>query len=239
MTYMKKQYILLVTALALFSACAKDNYTEPGSLFNGRITYKGEAIGVQRNGAVYFELWQPGFGKNTAINVNLDQEGNFSAMLFNGNYKLLIPKNRGPFRSLTNAVTNSDTIPVIINGPKTMDIEVMPYYMIRNASISAKTGRVVEAKFGLDKVINDPSIARNVEKVSLYVSRTRFVDNGSQVAFKDLGGGGITDMNDIELSAVIPALTPTQSYVFGRIAVKIAGVDDQIFSKVIKIDVVD
>jgi hypothetical protein len=71
--------------------------------------------------------------------------------------------------------------------------------------------------------------------VSLYINKTQFVSGGDNIAATDLGGGAITDPNSISLNVTIPAITPTQNYVFARIGVKIAGVEDMIFSPVQKI----
>jgi hypothetical protein len=38
------------------------------------------------------------------------------------------------------------------------------------------------------------------------------------------------------LKATVPAITPTQNYVFARIGLKVTGVEDMIFSPVVKIN---
>jgi hypothetical protein len=55
------------------------------------------------------------------------------------------------------------------------------------------------------------------------------------IAFTELGGGAITDPNNISLNVNVPAISPTQAYVFARIGLKIAGVEDRIFSPVQKL----
>jgi hypothetical protein len=62
------------------------------------------------------------------------------------------------------------------------------------------------------------------------------VDNNNYIASKSLDGSGITDMNAISMQAKIPNLVPVQHYVFARIGVKISGVDDMIFSRVVKVN---
>ena len=77
-------------------ACKKDNYKAPSSILKGRLMYKGDSIGVERN-QVPLQLYQYGFGKVGAINGNFSQEGLYSFDLFDGDYKLIIPNGQGPF----------------------------------------------------------------------------------------------------------------------------------------------
>jgi len=234
---MKNRIYFIAGAIiaVLFSACKKDNYDAPQADFTGRIVYKGEPLNVQY-GQVNFELWQSGFGNYSALNVNVNQEGSFSAKLFDGNYKLVFSVNQGPFLWKKNAAGKQDTVAVNINGSKSMDIEVTPYYMIRGATLTAASGKV-NGFCKLEKIITDAN-AKNVESVSLYINKTQFVDGGNNfggAAVQTLSGSAIADLNNLNLSVTIPAITPAQNYVFARIAVKIAGVDDMIFTPVTKI----
>lgn len=209
-------------------SCALDNYDAPEAHLEGRLVYNGEAIAVSSND-VYFQLWEPGWQNVVPINVSVDQDGSFSAMLFNANYKLVFPSGQGPF------VSNQDTLEVSVKGNEKMDLEVTPYYMVRNANISG-AGTAVSATFGVEKIITDER-ARDIERVSLYINKTAFVgpSGPTHIAASDLSGGSITDMSSISLNVTVPAIVPSQNYVFGRVGVKIAGVEDMIFSDVMKI----
>jgi len=231
---MKNRFYFIAGAIiaVLFSACKKDNYDAPQADFTGRIVYKGEPINVQF-GQVNFELWQSGFGNYSALNVNVNQEGGYSAKLFDGNYKLVFSANQGPFLWKKNAAGKQDTIAVNISGSKTMDIEVTPYYMIRGATLTAATGKV-NGFCKLEKIITDAN-AKDVESVSLYINKTQFVDGGNNIAVQELRGAAIADLNNLNTSVTIPGIVPAQNYVFARIGVKIAGVDDLIFTPVAKI----
>ena len=114
-----------------------------------------------------------------------------------------------------------------------MDIEVMPYYMIRNASLTAASGKV-NGFCKLEKIITDAN-AKDIESVSLYINKTQFVDGGNNIGVRELRGAALADLNNLNMSVSIPTLVPTQNYVFARIGVKIAGVDDLIFTPVTKI----
>jgi hypothetical protein len=237
---MRNHLFLILLAGAFAAGCGYDNYESPGSHFKGRLVYQGEPINVEKtnsadpnNATVYFELWENGWEKKTPIRVIVDQDGSFSSMLFNATYKLVIPKNQGPFMSRLNEETSSDTIPLSLGSNKTMDIEVTPYYMIRNSQITGVAGGV-EATFGLEQIITDVN-AKDIERVFLFINKTTFVDGSSQIMRSEIAGGDIVNLADITLSVGVPDMIPAQNYVFARIGVKIAGVDDLMFSGVQKI----
>ena len=231
---MKLQLIIILGVLSSFLySCGLDNYDAPGSVLEGRLVYNGEPINVSYND-VTFQLWEPGWQKKAEINVAVDQDGSYSALLFNANYKLIIPSNQGPFRSKPNAESASDTILVNLSGNKVLDIEVEPYYMIRNPLFTV-AGRVVTGTFKADKIITGVN-AKNIEEVAIYVNKTMFVDFRSNVASTTLAGSAITDLNTISLSTSVPTLVPTQAYVFVRIGLKIQGIEDLIFSPIVKVN---
>lgn len=234
-----KHLTLFIICVAMLS-CKKDNYDAPSVTLEGRITYLGEPINVSSKD-VTFELWEPGWGKNGAITVNVKADGSYAALLFNGNYKLIIPPSQGPFRSKLNNETNSDTVLLQLNGSKTMDIEVIPYYMIRNPQLVLSGTDIVNASFKLEKIITDVN-AKDIENVFLYLNQTAFVDGTNYIARTNLAGVDITDPENVSLQVTVPAdisstgTTGDQSYVYARIGVKISGVEDLIFSPVQKID---
>jgi hypothetical protein len=68
------------------------------------------------------------------------------------------------------------------------------------------------------------------------VNKTQFVDAGNSINKADLAGSTIKDLNSVSLTtADIPALIPSQSYVFVRIGLKITGVEDMIYTPVQKV----
>ncbi|KAA5541697.1 DUF3823 domain-containing protein [Adhaeribacter rhizoryzae] len=228
-----KIFVLICFVLGIGCAsCDTDNYEAPQSKLEGRIVYNGEPIHLGYN-EVNMQLWEPGWQLRAPIDVAVDQDGSYSAVLFNATYKLNIRSAQGPFRSIQNSTTQSDTIMVDLKGNQVLDIEVMPYYMIRNTQI-ASSARDITANFKLERIITDAN-AKNVERVSLYINKTTFVDRGNNIASKDLSGANIIDLNSINLSATVPAITPAQNYVFARVGVKIAGVEDMLYSAIQKI----
>ena len=228
----KFHYIVLAALSLTIFSCKKDNYSPPSSTLQGRLVYQGDSIGVERD-QVPYELYQYGFGKVGPIASSFAQNGTYSALLFDGDYKLIIPNGQGPFMWKQTAAGTPDSLAVTLRGSQTLDIEVTPFYMIRSPQITGGGGKV-SATFKAEKIITDAN-AKDIERVSLYINKTQFVSGADNIALIDMAGADITDLNNINLSLTVPAIVPTQNYVFGRIGLKIAGVEDMIFSPVQKI----
>ena len=126
-----------------------------------------------------------------------------------------------------------DSVSITMKGNQTVDLEVTPFYMIRNAQITA-SGSSVNATFKIKKIITDVN-AKDIESVSLYINKTQFVSGGNNIAHTDINGADIVDQNNISMSVDIPAITPTQNYVFAGVGLRISGMEDMIFSPLVKI----
>lgn len=228
------RYIVVPALVLSFYSCKKDNRSAPSTYLTGAIMYKGDSINVERN-QVPYQLYQYGFGKVGQIgnNTTFQQNGSYSQVLYDGDYKLIIPNGQGPFLWKQDANGNPDSLSISLKGNQTVNLEVTPYYMIRNAQITA-SGGIVTANFKVEKIITD-SLAKDIERVSLYINRTQFVSGGDNVAAKDMAGADIADPNNISLSVTVPPITPNQNYIFVRVGVKIANVEDMIFSPLMKI----
>jgi len=230
--------VLLTTGL---TACEFDNFEPPKSTFAGRLVYRGEplliqsanvAVGNNSDFPVFLELWQKAYNNRSSIRVPIKQDGSFSSLLFDGDYKLIVPNGQGPFLWKRTATNTPDSVDVAIRGSQTMDIEVMPYYMVRTPQFTG-SGRKVVGSVRLEKLITDAVNGRTVERVSLYVNRSQFVDAGNSINKADLAGSAITDLNSVSLTtADIPPLSPAQGYVFVRIGLKITDVEDMIYTPV-------
>lgn len=227
----KFQYVLWMVVCVASVSCKKDNRSGPSSLLTGKIAYKGEAIGVENN-QVPFELYQNGFGKVGPLGETFAQDGTYSALLFDGDYKLIVPNGQGPFRWKYLTSGAPDSTAITMKGNQTLDLEVTPYYMIRTPQITGGGGKV-SATFKAEKIITDAN-AKAIERVTLYVNNTQFVSgNGQNIASTTVTT--IADPNNITMSVAVPTFVPTQNYVFGRIGLKVAGVEDLIFSPIVKV----
>ncbi len=227
-----KAILPLLALSALLVSCEKDNYAEPKTQLTGNVVYKGEPIGVEYD-QVRLQLWQPGFGRLAPIDVFVAQDGSYSSLLFDGNYKLVMLKSEGPWKTIVKDAIAKDTTFVTLNGNQKLDIEVMPYYMIRNARITGGEKKV-NATIGLEKILTGAE-AKDVERVSLIISRTQFVSRANNVGITNMNGADVKDLNNISLSVNVPTISPAQDFVFARVGVKIKDVEDMVFSKVEKI----
>lgn len=223
---------LYIAIILLMMACRKDNYDAPTVKLSGHIVYKGEPVEVEYN-QVRFELYQYGFGKTGPMASTFEPDGSYEMLLFNGEYKFIIPNGQGPFKWKQTAAGAPDTTTIVVNGSQDFNIEVTPYYMIRNPQLTGSGGNVT-GKFSIEKIITDAS-ARNIENVTLYINKTQFVSGADNVASKTINGSDITDPNNVNLSVTVPTVNTAQGYVYARIGLKIAGVEDRIFSAVTKI----
>ena len=242
---MRYSFLLALLLTVGLAGCEFDNFEPPKSTFDGRLVYKGEplliqsanvAVGNNSDFPVFLELWQKAYNNRSSIRVPIKQDGSFSSLLFDGDYKLIVPNGQGPFLWKRTATNAPDSVDVAIRGSKTMDIEVTPYYMVRTPQFTV-AGRKVSGSVKLEKIITDAVNGKTVERISLYVNRTQFVDAGNSINKADLAGSAITDLNSVSLTtAEVPPLVPSQGYVFVRIGLKITGVEDMLYTPVQKVN---
>ena len=217
-----RKIFLATVSLALFVlvvGCKKDNYEPPQSQLTGRVVFQGQAVGVRSNG-VQLELWQPGFQLNTKIPVYVNQDGTFSAMLFDGDYKLTRLKGNGPWAD------NTDTIQVQVRGATTVDVPVDAYFIVKGETFQ-KSGSNITTTFSLQR----GNTSKNLEDVRLYLGRTTIIDQNNNDAIITKAAGTITDPTQpINLSVALPTSLADKDYVFARVGVKTAGVAELAFS---------
>ncbi|RYY21899.1 MAG: DUF3823 domain-containing protein, partial [Chitinophagaceae bacterium] len=59
--------------------------------------------------------------------------------------------------------------------------------------------------------------------------------NWNTSSVTNMNGGDITNPDAISMTVNVPTISPVQNYVFARIGLKIQGVEDMIFSPVVKL----
>lgn len=229
---MKIKYFILFVGFALaLVSCEIDNYDEPESFFTGRVVYNGTPIEV---GAleVRFQLFQPGFGNLAPLDVHLDTDGSFSGRFFDGDYKLKFVDGQGPFKANYVNEQAGDTIFIQIKGNTEMDLEVTPYYMVKSSQFSA-TGNTVSGSISLDKIITGDE-GREIEYVNLYINESQFVSNNDDY---NIGRADVevSSLDNIAGSINLPD-DYSKNYIYARMGIKIAGVEDLLFSEVTKLD---
>lgn len=228
------KYGLFLLGVLAFASCKKDNYDAPSSQLTGRVVYQGEQLGFEQN-QVTFELYQSSFGKTGPMGSTFKQDGTLNALLFNGTYKMIVPNGQGPFIWPKTASGAPDSLVINVNGSQSIDINVTPYYMIRNLQINGSSSTVT-AKFDLEQIATGAD-AKEVEEVALFVNKTDFVSNSGDHKMREQKkpASDFPGLTNISLNAEVPSVTPAQNYMFVRVGVKIDGVEDWLYSQVQKI----
>ena len=209
---------LVMTSWVMLTGCEKDNYQQPKSVLKGRIVHDGQAIGLRSNG-VQLELWQHGYQLFTKIPVYIQQDGTFSASLFDGNYKLVRLRGNGPW------IDNSDSIDIQLKGSMELDVPVTPYFVFKNDTYQ-KGEKAVSATFNLQQV----NTSRQIERVNLYIGTTTIVDANNNAGNVQKVAADLTDLSKpVTLTAPLSAALASREYVFVRLGVKTAGVGEMLF----------
>jgi hypothetical protein len=208
---------LLITSLLLIMAagCKKDNYEKPASTLTGRVVYEKSPVGVRSN-AVQLELWQHGYANFSRIPVYVSQEGDFSAKLFDGEYKLVLRQGNGPW------LDNADSLDVSVHGSTNIDVHVNPYFILTGTSF-VRNGDQLTVTTTITQVHDNLPL----EAVRLYIGKTNIVDQVNKVA-------DVTAAVDISQPVSLTITLPEKTTYYARIGVKIAGVAEQVYSTVQK-----
>ena len=214
-----KVFLSIGTVLLLFAACTKDNYEPPKSMLNGLVVYQNQPLGVRSNG-VTLELWQPGYAFFNKITVQVDQDGTFSASLFDGDYKLTRLKGNGPW------VDNTDTINVSVRGGANVDVPVDPFFIVKTQNFT-RTGTTINATITIQRV----NTTKPLELVRVYIGQTLITDQNNNNANSQKVAADITDINaPINISVTVPSTLTGKDYAFLRVGVKTVGVGELLYS---------
>ena len=213
---------VLLAGAWLMQGCGLDNYDEPEAQFSGRVTYQGEPLQL-RHGSTKFDLEQDSYELGDKIEVAIAQEGTFAARIFPGEYRFVPRPGNGPWTD------DCQPVEFTIKGGKQLDFEVVPYYLLRNSNITLSGNT-------LNGVCSVKSIAggKAIEAMTLFVGKTRFVD--------DRGGRSVVTSNFEQpaegvnnISVNIKEIVDKYPVLYARIGLKIHGVDERIYTEIVKI----
>lgn len=217
--------LILILGLFLVTGCELDNFDEPKSEFKGRFVYEGEAL--QLRGTAYdndcmMYAYQEGpeYENRGAINLFVNSDGEFNSLMYDGFYKIVLRQDRGPW------IPRQDTIEVNIKGNQILDVEVTPYFLIKDTKIDFQN-KVVKVKCKINQVVETASIDRAV----IYISKTKLVDNVAKIAeksFTNLNPGEHEFTFDLSDNGV----TDAAKFLYARVGVKARQGNDYIFSEV-------
>lgn len=210
---------LFITSLVLILAagCKKDNFEKPKSTLTGRVVYDKNAIGVRSNG-VQVELWQHGYALFSKIPVYVGQDGAFSAIVFDGDYKLVLRQGNGPW------LDDADSIDVKVSGSTSVDVTVNPYFIISNATFT-KSGMQLTATVSIQQINSNLPL----ESVNLYIGNTNIVDQVNAIQ-------SVSATPDISSPVTLQLTLPADAGYYARVGVKTAGVAEQVYSEVKKVE---
>lgn len=247
-----KLIITLVALPALIAGCDifdVDNMDAPDSMLTGQVVFGGQPVGVRnQTGSAQILLWQTDWDVDnpdrieSSIPVYLSPSGEFSAMLFDGEYEIQMVDNQGPWQN--DATPRSRTVSV--RGDTQLDLPVEPYYTIQEENITYSPnpapGGSITATFKVGQHVTSPL----VDLVGVYVNRTTFVDRTrftvrgerTRANLPELDTNGTITVtvnlpDDIHLG---PSPEPRTS-VYVRVGVKPVGLTELAFTQVYKIDI--
>ena len=194
---MKKYLLPLILLSAVLGGCKKDNREPPKSTLSGVVVVESskQAVGVASNG-VQLELWQYGYQLFQKIPVYIDQDGSFSAKLFDGKYKL-VRLGGAPWEAAT------DSIDIDLNGSATVEVPVKPFFTIGGETITFNAADTsVTAVFSVNRI----DASKNADRVSFNIALTNFVD---------------AQNNQIPIPAATNDKTPGANYLTAPTTIKI------------------
>ncbi|MCD8177885.1 MAG: DUF3823 domain-containing protein [Tannerellaceae bacterium] len=211
--------------LVIITGCGKDNYDEPSARIYGYVTYNGKPIcvkGTRDNGErVRLNLYQDGYEYNTPLEVFVGQDGSFSALMFDGVYRLTTRDNCGPWENA------DDSVEIIVKGDTQINYEVIPFFTISDADIKL-TGNQMTAAFKVEQITDVP-----MNRILLLVGSTAFVDDEYRVQREDFTTNLQT--GTVSYSMELNDEAKAASILYGRVAVFPEGKDHAIYSPVIKL----
>ena len=203
--------------LLLWGSCAVDNYDEPDCQVHGQIVYNGQPLGLKGTGAtVRIELWQSGFGKEKPQDTMVGQDGSFSTYVYSGRCRIVAKDGIGPWES------RHDTVYVDVTGNVKVDYEVIPYFTLSDVSYALNPDSVLTADFDITQVSEKAQIG----SIGIVVNKTRFVDLMSNVKSVSIPGR----VGRVSLSVDLKDTMKKERFLFARVFVKNAGVDEALYS---------
>jgi hypothetical protein len=218
----KLPYFTLAFAASL-TACELDNYTAPETMLEGRVVFQGQPVGLRQN-AVELELWQDGYELDRHIPVHVAQDGTFSAKLFDGEYKLVRKQNNGPW------VNNPDTMLVRVSGSTSIDVPVQPFFVIDQWRVQ-RNNSTLQATVSVNEVVP----GRRLERVALFVGKGVLVDARYNLGSASRASGTTGLAGPITLEYDLSRISGNRDYVYARVGVKTAGVEEMIYTEPQKI----
>jgi len=224
---MKFKFLMIFSAVAslLLASCEYDNFDAPESTFSGRVVYNEQPIAIRNNGPE-LQLWQDGYPLKEVIRVYIDHNGNFSAKLFDGAYKMTRRADAPWLQQPT------DTIRFNVKGSTAMDVPVTPYFTVTGESFQ-KSGNNITAKFVVNKVVQ----TANLDAVQLFLGSSILTDQGRNELPNPVSAnlGNLVLGQQTELVGALPDRLKNLDFIYARVGVKSTSAGEYIYTPVQKI----
>lgn len=222
---MKTTYIYIIALLCfVLAGCEYDNFEAPKSTLSGKVVYKGNPVGIRTNGP-QLELWEDGHELYTKIPVYIAHDGTYSASLFDGQYKL-VRLSGAPWEP-----QSRDTVIIDVKGNTVQDIEVVPYFILRNESFQKGGSGSVTAKFIVDKVVTESELA----EVRVYFGKSILTDQNKHEFAVNADIATVNIGQETVVTATLPAQLAAMDYVFVRIGVRSNKTNEFYYSQIQKL----
>ena len=164
--------LLSLSLLAI--SCGLDNYDEPESFLEGKITYKGKQLGLKgTNGGIQLQLYQDGYANHDPITVYATQDGTFSAVLFDGPYKLVTKDKNGPWVNIQQIVQDAKISQAMLLVSKTTFVD-------ENTNIARQNLSNINP--GVTNISLDITSNQNVQSAKALFARIGVKANGADQA---------------------------------------------------------
>lgn len=229
-----KKYILnialAVAAVFTFDSCGYDNVDEPDAMLTGEVQYQGQALQLPGSaGLIQLQAYQSGYALSSPITIYVDQNGKFSARLFNGHYKIVTKDNNGPW------VNKRDTVEVDLSGSTNVNIAVTPYYLLSNYK-SSLNGNTLTVGFDVKKVVADAVI----DHAAICVGTTAILDEQNNlfefmIPASEVKEGANTFTKTLSAEQVAQISKKSVKKVVTRVGLRTVGADRSIYTNTVEV----
>ena len=222
---MKKQIVYILFSCITLVSCSLyelDNQDPPKSEVYGNLVYNGQVVPV-KNGQIPLNFYQDSYKGNGNFQVMPSQDGKINALLFDGEYKIILASNQGAYEE--------NATPYILNvkGKTELNWEITPFFFVNKATYNY-ANKQITAKVDISKI----SQTRDLEFVSIIVSKSIICDRINKEKEFILNASDISNLSDIHITGDLSDWK--NDYCFVRIVVKSVGNTFYNYSQVQRIE---
>ena len=188
----------------------------------GNLVYNGQVVPV-KNGQIPLNFYQDSYKGNGNFQVMPSQDGKINALLFDGEYKIILASNQGAYEE--------NATPYILNvkGKTELNWEITPFFFVNKATYNC-ANKQITAKVDISKISQN----RDLEFVSIIVSKSIICDRINKEKEFILNASDISNLSDIHITGDLSNWK--NDYFFVRIGVKSVGNTFYNYSQVQRIE---